>query len=72
MASGFYSERSQRIPFIAGRSDALAYAVSYTELYRTVKAMVEGERYRMLEAVAEAVAQRVLASFPVSAVQRCG
>ena len=53
----------------SGRSDALADTVSYTDLYRAVKAVVEGERYKLLEAVAEAVAQRVLASFPVSAVR---
>ena len=53
----------------AGCSDALAETVSYTHLYRTVRAVVEGERYKLLEAVAEAIAQRVLASFPVSAVR---
>ncbi|MFC1935955.1 dihydroneopterin aldolase [Chloroflexota bacterium] len=53
----------------AGRSDALADTISYTELYCAVKAVVEGERYKLLEAVAEAITQRVLASFPISAVQ---
>ncbi|MFH1140648.1 MAG: dihydroneopterin aldolase [Chloroflexota bacterium] len=52
-----------------GRSDVLADTVSYTGLYQAVKAVVEGERFNLLEAVAEAIAQRVLASFPpVSAV----
>ncbi len=52
-----------------GHSDNLADAVSYTGLYHAVKAVVEGERFNLLEAVAEAVAQRILASFPpVSAV----
>ena len=53
----------------AGRSDALADTISYTELYRAVKTVIEGKRYHLLEAVAEAIAQRVLASFPVSAVR---
>ena len=54
---------------IPGRSDNLADAVSYTGLYHAVKAIVEEERFNLLEAVAEAIAQRVLASFPlVSAV----
>lgn len=47
-----------------GRSDNLAHTVSYTGLYQAVKAVVEGERYNLLEAVAEAIAQRVLTSFP--------
>ena len=53
---------------VPSRSDALSDTVSYTDLYQTVKAVVEGERYNLLEALAEAVAQRVLSSFPVSAV----
>ena len=53
---------------VPGRSDALADTVSYTDLYREVKAVVEGQTYNLLEAVAEAVAQRILASFPISAV----
>lgn len=53
----------------AGRSDALADTVSYTELYWVVKTVVEEERHDLLEAVAEAIAQRVLTSFPVAAVR---
>jgi len=52
-----------------GHSDALSDTVSYTELYQTVKSVVEEERYNLLEAVAEAIAQRVLSRFPVSAVR---
>ena len=52
-----------------GHSDALADTVSYTHLYRAVKAVVESETHNLLEAVAEAVAQRVLSSFPVFAVR---
>ena len=52
----------------AGQSDVLADTVSYSELFRTVQAVVEGETYNLLEAVAEAIVQRVLASFPVFAV----
>ena len=53
----------------AGNSDALEDTISYTELYRTVKAVVEGEKYHLLEAVAESIAQRVLRCFSVSAVR---
>jgi dihydroneopterin aldolase len=52
----------------AGKSDSLSDTISYTELYKEAKAVLEGEAYNLLEAVAEAVAQRVLAFFPVSAV----
>ena len=51
-----------------GHSDALADTVSYSNLYQTVKAVVEGEAYNLLEAVAEAVAHRILASSPIYAV----
>ncbi len=47
-----------------GRSDVLADTVSYTGLYQAVRAVVEGERFNLLEAVAEAIAQRVLSTFP--------
>lgn len=51
------------------RSDKLSDTVNYSELYRTVKAVVEGETYNLLETVAEAIARRVLASFPIVAVR---
>ncbi len=52
-----------------GRSDKLSDTINYSEVYRTVKAIVEGQTYNLLEAVAEAVAQRILVSFPISAVR---
>ncbi len=51
-----------------GRSDRLDDTVNYTDLYNTVKAVVEGEAYNLLEAVAEAIARQVMVSFPVLAV----
>jgi dihydroneopterin aldolase len=54
---------------VPGRSDELSDTVDYSEVYRAVKAVVEGEPYNLLEAVAEAVARRVLTSFPVTAVR---
>jgi dihydroneopterin aldolase len=54
---------------VPGRSDELSDTVDYSEVYKTVKAVVEGETYNLLEAVAEAVARHVLASFPVAAVR---
>jgi dihydroneopterin aldolase len=43
--------------------------LSYTHLYRAVQAVLEGESKNLLEATAHAVACRVLAEFPVKAVQ---
>ncbi|MBI4198864.1 MAG: dihydroneopterin aldolase [Chloroflexi bacterium] len=53
----------------ASASDAVEDAVNYSELYRTVKGVVEGRRYRLLETLAEAIAQGVLSSFPVQGVR---
>jgi dihydroneopterin aldolase len=50
-------------------SDSLEDTVNYAALYNTARAIVEGEPYNLIEAVAEAVAQAVLASYPVSAVR---
>jgi len=51
-----------------GDSDLLSDTISYTDLYQTVKAVVQDETYNLLEAVAQTIATRVLASFPVEAV----
>jgi dihydroneopterin aldolase len=45
----------------AGLSDELDQTVSYSDLARRVKAIVEGEPKRLIEAVAESVAAAVLA-----------
>ena len=52
-----------------GVSDRLEETVSYTRLYRAVQEVVEGESKNLLEATAQAIASRVLAEFPVTAVQ---
>jgi len=52
-----------------GVSDRLEDTVSYTELYRAVRAVVGGESKSLLEATAQAVAGKVLAEFPVRAVR---
>ena len=51
-----------------GKSDRLDATVSYTHLFRAVQAVVEGESKNLLEATAQAIADRVLAEFPVNAV----
>ena len=52
-----------------GKSDRLEDTVSYPQLYRTVRAVLEGESKNLLEATAQAIADRVLEEFPVQAVQ---
>ena len=54
---------------IAGASDSISDTVSYTDLYRAVKAEMEGPTRNLLEAVAQSIANRVLNSFPISGVK---
>jgi dihydroneopterin aldolase len=52
-----------------GETDRLSDTISYTHLYRTVKAVLEGESKNLLEAIAHSIALRVLEAFPVTAVR---
>lgn len=52
----------------AGQSDDLAATIDYTEVYRVVKEQVEGCTFQLLERLAETIANRVSAEFPVAAV----
>lgn len=49
----------------AGQRDDLAATVNYSHLYRTVKEVVEGRSFDLIEAVAEGIATNVLQRFPV-------
>jgi len=49
----------------AGQSDRLADTVSYRALFDAVREVLEGPPHRLLESVAEAVAEQVLARFPL-------
>ncbi len=49
----------------AGQSDDLTRTVNYGAVYDDVRAVVEGRPYKLIEAVAEAVAARVLERYPV-------
>ena len=51
-----------------GESDRLDDTVSYTHLYRVVQSVMEGESRNLLETAAQAIADQVLAQFPVDAV----
>lgn len=52
----------------AGQSDRLEDTVSYSHIYRTVRMVMEGEPRNLLESAAQAIADSVLAEFPVEAV----
>ena len=52
----------------AGRTDKLEDTVSYSYIYRTVRAVMEGEPRNLLESAAQAIADRVLAEFPVDGI----
>jgi dihydroneopterin aldolase len=53
----------------AGHTDQLTDALDYRELYTRVREVVTGQRFRLLEAVAEAVAHRLLEIERVRAVR---
>ena len=52
----------------AGASDRLEDTISYAHIYRAVRDVMEGEPRNLLEAAAQAIADRVLAEFPVDSV----
>lgn len=47
----------------AGKTDDLNLSVSYADVYAVIKKVVEEERYDLLEALAENIANRVLDAF---------
>jgi len=50
----------------AGGSDALADAIDYCGVQALVREVVEGAHRKLIEALAEDIAQRLLASFPAA------
>ena len=52
----------------AGASDRLEDTISYTNIYRAVRDVMEGEPRNLLEAAAQSIADRVLSEFPVDSV----
>lgn len=52
----------------AGMDDDLARTVDYSAVYETVRQIVESTRFRLIEALAEAIAHEVLAEFAVDEV----
>ncbi|NQW23108.1 MAG: dihydroneopterin aldolase [SAR202 cluster bacterium] len=52
----------------AGISDRLEDTVSYAHIYRAVKEVMEGEPRNLLEAAAQAIADKILSEFAVHSV----
>lgn len=52
----------------AAASDNLADTISYSDVYRAVREIVEGRSFRLVEALAETIAQSLLAQFPADTV----
>lgn len=51
----------------AGKSDRLAHTVDYGQIYRTVEELAGQTEHRLVEGLAEHIAQTLLASFPLEA-----
>lgn len=49
--------------YAAGQRDSIRESIDYTKLYGLVKEIVEGEKFNLIEALAERIAGTVLASF---------
>jgi len=47
----------------AGETDALEHSVNYGELFQVCKEIVEGKPFKLVEAVAEKIAETVLKQF---------
>ena len=52
----------------AGRSDALADTVDYVRCFQLIREVVENRQYRLLEALAQAIADELLAQDHVAEV----
>lgn len=52
----------------AGLADDLALTIDYGRVFETCRQIVESTRFNLLEALAEAIAQELLAQFPATEV----
>lgn len=48
----------------AGESDAIEDSVSYADMYKQIKAVVEGPPFKLVESVANAIAKALLSAHP--------
>lgn len=52
----------------AAKSDDLTQTISYSEVYRTVREIVQGKSHRLVESLAEQIADTLLARYPAEHV----
>lgn len=50
----------------AGEKDDLTHSINYGELYELCKGIVEGEPFKLIEAVAEKIADSCLSQYPLA------
>ena len=53
----------------AGISDNLTDTVSYTDIYKTVRSVIEGESKNLLEALAESIANKAIYEFKINSIK---
>src|SRR5690606_31871826 len=53
----------------AAQKDLLKHSINYAEVYDTVKSEVEGTEVKLLETLAENIAQKVLTAFQIQQVR---
>ncbi len=53
----------------AGETDDLAYTVNYADIYHLCQKVVEGPPYKLVESIAENIAEEILSAF--SLVEMC-
>lgn len=52
----------------AGQTDRLDHTVNYAAVYHSVKQIVEGKPFKLIEALAETIAENILQNFDIQAV----
>ena len=53
----------------AGISDNLADTVSYTDIYKIVRSVIEGQSKNLLEALAESIATKIINEFQINSIK---
>ena len=53
----------------AGLSDNLDDTVSYTDIYKIVRSVIEGQSKNLLEALAESIATKIINEFQINSIK---
>ena len=53
----------------SGTSDNLTDTVSYTDIYKTVRFIIEGESKNLLETLAESIANKIIDEFEITSIK---